>query len=511
MTVSSSIDCLVVTGTFAAVYILLPAWVIGRSAPSVNFREWSRHAATGFVRSSLLFLAAALVLGKLKVWMAGSAAVTYLSWVLLTAVVRDAGPFGLVIARWQLRFLKTLSWLERPVRRSLRVRPIRFPRLARTDSVRPCLALLLGLAFWHSAAYALSNLRLQSVEAYSRLFAVQNLISGQGGNWEGSVALLAPVAFFSGADAASALRFGAVAFALMVPLAAAWCVYRFSGVAGAALLALAVTVLLGSIHSQGSPPQASGAEIAPAFWLLALAFLRMSWPDALFATAVALFLYPGIPPGMVLLLTAVAAIALAAWLARRWLSNSPTTDLACGAVAASLLLALCLDLPVRSDGPHQYESAARVASRIAGEFPRKEWLIISPTHELGYIGGRGWHEEISGWASSYEIDQVAAAEFRFPYQLEDVFVFVEKVPLGSAAGSGTRIHSLGGHLANGMDAAVYAYGTYPGRSSVQFKSARLMEAYARSHDNVSIYHEDGVLTVYRLRPMPPRLASASPP
>ena len=50
------------------------------------------------------------------------------------------------------------------------------------------------------------------------------------------------------------------------------------------------------------------------------------------------------------------------------------------------------------------------------------------------------------------------------------------------------------------DQAVLAYGTPLGRADTEFKLARVMAAYARTHDNVSVYFEDDNLAVYRISP-----------
>ena len=141
-----------------------------------------------------------------------------------------------------------------------------------------------------------------------------------------------------------------------------------------------------------------------------------------------------------------------------------------------------------SEGPLQYESAARVARRIAKERPRNTYTIVAPTPDLAMFYGHGWHLELSAFVTQSREWQVERPGFRFPFEAPETFVFVEKEPLAQPA--------IGPAMAS--DTPSYHYYTRAGRTSLQFQAARTMAAYARSHPGASAYYEDDRLIVYRV-------------
>jgi len=159
------------------------------------------------------------------------------------------------------------------------------------------------------------------------------------------------------------------------------------------------------------------------------------------------------------------------------------------------------------DGPHQYESAARVAEQIAQTFPRGEWFLVSPTHELTSVLGRGWHVELLNFLKEYSEASVEPPDFKFPWQA-DIFIFVEKEPLTRPNANGGSTH--GGHgMALVGDRVTLAYGTPLGRASTEIRLARIVAAYGRTHDNVSMYYEDAKLIVYRISRGPASITASN--
>jgi hypothetical protein len=140
------------------------------------------------------------------------------------------------------------------------------------------------------------------------------------------------------------------------------------------------------------------------------------------------------------------------------------------------------------DGPYQYEAAARVCRNIATQFPRNQWLIVSPVQEVAFTYGRGWHYELLDFVSTNSVEQIRRKQYSFPYEVNDIFIFVEKQPLGGNTFD----------LTGTIDRAVLAYHTGLGRSSVEFQAGALLAAYQANHHNASKFYEDQNLMVFHI-------------
>jgi hypothetical protein len=74
---------------------------------------------------------------------------------------------------------------------------------------------------------------------------------------------------------------------------------------------------------------------------------------------------------------------------------------------------------------------ATTVTRIIREFPRNEWLVVSPMQEVALTYGHGWHMELWEFVDKYTVAQVSRPDFSFKFPVSDTFVFVEKQPLTS--------------------------------------------------------------------------------
>lgn len=70
----------------------------------------------------------------------------------------------------------------------------------------------------------------------------------------------------------------------------------------------------------------------------------------------------------------------------------------------------------------RYDSAAMVTNSIIENFPRKSYVVISPTDELYPVIEDGWHEELLNF-----MENTKKADYTLPQ--EYVFIYVEKKPL----------------------------------------------------------------------------------
>ena len=357
--------------------------------------------------------------------------------------------------------------------------------------------ILVVLTFIERAWFPLNYWRFGSLQDYERTFSLFQIMTTTASPRDGSLPLLVPLMLMGGLDAASVVRFAGPLFATLGCVAAGLYAFRLSGRHTAGLLALALAAVLPIPFREMLGEPSAAHQLATLFWLVAGILVTRWRLSAAAAAATAILMGGGFPWHALLAAGCVAGavlVDLAGQKMRGWDSVPARAMLTCGA-ALALLFELAGPVP---DGPYQYESAARSAEQIARNFPRGKWFIVSPTHELTSILGRGWHIEAVEFLKQFTEASVAPPDFRFPWEA-DIFVFAEKRPLTVVNASGGRYHG-GQGLGMIEDQAVLAYGTPLGRADTEFKLARVMAAYSRTHDNVSVYFEDDNLAVYRISP-----------
>ncbi len=499
------LECVRLLAVFAIVYLFVP-WLVARRGSGPG---WPIELASAFTRVCFFFQALVMLLGVWKLSLPGTVVTSYILWIAGSFAFFHRGRLRAADRPFERAFLVALESAEKarpgPIRLRLR-------QSVGSLSFSPFQALFLMLILsllLQRSWYPLHNFRMPEMDGYSRALSLQVLTHGHEWKPDGSVALLVPLVFFSGLTGSSVIRFAEPLFSTALVLAIGLCAFRLSRSAWGACLACGLASLLPTLLGARYPHEIARAEMASLFVLLALVLCRESRRLAASAAVTALTIQGYSPDGRILVVLAGAlACIVAAWAAVRmgrvlpYWARVPLGWLA--AAICTLLIAGRLDRWTM-EGPFQYEAAARACSRIARDFRRNDWLIVSPVHELAFTYGRGWHLELVDFVSNFTVEQVSSPRFSFPYSVSDVFVFIEKQPLnGSGAIRAPRMD-----LTQTLDRAVLSYGTALGRASVEFQAAALLAAYMPRHADVSTYYEDEQLVIYRIQQKRPAGADVS--
>jgi hypothetical protein len=146
------------------------------------------------------------------------------------------------------------------------------------------------------------------------------------------------------------------------------------------------------------------------------------------------------------------------------------------------------------------EISAREALALSGRFPAKQWVLVAPIEQLAETYGSAWYIDLAEFVAKYG-DRVNQPHFRFPFEVADLLVFVEKQPFKTFPAEPAVI-------ANGaaLDPVYLNYRSLAGRSSLQFAALQLCETYRQTHPDTAIDYEDETLRVYHFRL--PKKASA---
>jgi hypothetical protein len=138
----------------------------------------------------------------------------------------------------------------------------------------------------------------------------------------------------------------------------------------------------------------------------------------------------------------------------------------------------------------EHDIAARETLALNARFSAKQWMLIAPTEQLSETYGEAWYGDLAEFVNTYA-KQVQQPDFRFPFSIPDLFVFVEKHPFKTFQ---IEPSNISGELA--FDPVYRNYRTLAGRSSLQFDALELCETYRQTHPDSSIEYEDNVLKVY---------------
>ena len=475
--------------TFAAIRILA-AFVIAYLLPSLlrqrrraGSGEWWLVLLEGFALTTACIEVFALTLSAIGLPYAGSLMALWLVIVALAA-------FGVRGAYLRPLLFKVLRRIE-----SGHASLSGLPQWKAVPSPALLGVVLFLAIFLQRAWFSLNYWRFEMLEGYERTFSLFQIVTGGAVNGNPSLPLLAPLMFIGGLDAASVVRFADPLFSTLGCVAAGLCAFALSKRYSAAFLAVALVAVLPALTQASMERPGAAQQMAMLFWLITATLACQRRLSALGSGLTAVLIGGSSALGPLLALTCVVsalAIDRASWRAPAWFAVPARAAVAL-CIGAVLMMEATRPVP---DGPHQYESAAIAAEQIARTFPRGQWFVISPTHELTSVLGRGWHIELIDFLKEYSEEVVAPPNFKFPWEA-NIFIFAERQPL-------TRLNDRGGlyHGGHGMatigERSVLSYGTPLGRADTQFRLARLIAAYASSHDNVSIYHQDDKLTVYRI-------------
>ncbi|MEP6537174.1 MAG: hypothetical protein ABJF23_17710, partial [Bryobacteraceae bacterium] len=357
--------------------------------------------------------------------------------------------------------------------------------------------LILFAAFLQITAwFPIYNLRFTNADNYSRATSLAVLSAGQPWEADFSVPLLVPLRFLGAASAPAVLAFSGPILAAVFAVGAGFLAWQYTKSRLAAFLGagLAMIATAWGVAGSGEPGR---VEMAAAYALLAFGLAPRLPSRAVMAALIAV----SISQTFWVWLIAGGACALLAGLVAAGAQRVPIAlrPKLTAAAACIFTALLCGQLKVEpTDGPFQYEAAARVCDRVAGKFARNTWMVVSPSHELPFLYGRGWHMELTDFVSSLSRNQIATPSFRFPYAVRDVFFFIENEPLSPGGSVLTLGARAGLDLTRSYEAAFIAYTTPLGRASLEYRAGELLAAYASTHDDLETLHSDGRLAVYHV-------------
>ena len=478
----SLLDLLRLSTAFAAIFVVLPYLAVRRKGDESLWRTLT----IGFVRTAFFVQISAMVLGDWKLFLPGAAAASFVLWLGVTAAFarqRSGRPLAASLPSRGAGIARLLEFLEE--------RPTVFAPLGSRVRKRFNTPVAAGAAVIAAAValrgvwFALHHVRLQRLESYSRTVSLHSLMRGEAWDHDPSVALLAPLAWLSGLTPDHVIRLsGGLVTAAMV-LAMAFAGWRRLGTAAGAILS-AACLAASLLWLNLTPSEPGGAEWSAIFVILAVGLAGDAWGAAALALLTAALIHMGLSP---VLLMAALALTVASLLGSA-IGRFPAVERLVPATAALAIAVAVILTPLRpAGGEHQYEAAARVAHQIAGEFRTNDWILVSPGLEVAQTYGRGWHVELADFVDAHTEAKLADPAFRFSsYAAQSMFVFVEKRVLNQPAFS----------FAHSGGSASYYYTTRLGRSSLEFRAARLMAAYRSTHKNSTVYYEDDDLIVYRV-------------
>lgn len=490
-----------IAAAMGLLYFAIP--IVARRLGDRARDPWYLDIAPSFVYASAFLSISATILGNWRLCYAGLMGVLVVIWAAGTVAFASNRRWIWDADAWGRGFLSALRWFEVRAWRQLAERIRSGSSLFEATRTAVLFAALLGIAFVSRAGFAVENCRFLGAQTYERALSMQSLVNGSLWVRDGSVALLAAVAQFSGADGATAIRFTGPLFSLLLVAAGGYCAWVYTRQLASAYLACVLLAIYPAVLGFDSPGEPAGPEIAAVYWVLALALARSERVSAIAAGVTALSVHAEFTPVLAGTLLCVSAAVLFSVALRRAPAFLRTPAGAIGIGIAAVLLLSPAQSPAAAgasaplgqatiDGPFQYESAARTANRIARQFPRNKWMIVSPAQELSTAYGRGWHLQISDFVRLHTPQEAADPAFRFNFTVDDLFVFVEKEPL--------RQWARGPGMA--ADEYSFVYLTQIGRTALEFQAHQIMAAYASTHKDAEIYAEDDHLVVYRVKPEP---------
>ncbi len=461
--------------------VLLPT-LAARMFSTAATSRFSDLLAVGFVRTALFLVFLGFLLGAWKLYLPGIVFTAYAVWIVGTVVLASRNGWLYDLDSWTFGYARLL----RSVEQRSRMRHV-LDRTLELSQDYLFLTLLIFAMFLHFAWNPLSNLRFPTAAGYAQTLSLGTLLNGSASVRDASATLLAPIALASGLDAATVVRLSVPLLYLLILSAIVCCSYAYSRSPWPAVLAV-----IPFWHYSSGPGIEAATTPDATLWatlvlIAAVGAGRRSVGTACSGLLLAWLLAPTLPE---LFLIALASLAIG--FVGFGLMRSGPPILRKASVAALFLLglsSLASPLPsVPPNGPFQYESAARAADRIARKFQRNRWIVVSPMHETAFVTGRGWHKELPQFLDEFPTTAAADKAFRLPFELADIFIFVEKRPLPQIAKL-----AVPGNSSNS-----FYYATSPGRTSMAYRAAEFIAAYSSSHNGVTIFHEDDDLVVYQI-------------
>ena len=149
-------------------------------------------------------------------------------------------------------------------------------------------------------------------------------------------------------------------------------------------------------------------------------------------------------------------------------------------------------------GRYQYDDNVKVYLQLKEQFkpPFDEWTVVSPMEENHLVIGYGWHYQL--WEFLRALEHPDESELKF--DTHHIFIFVEKVPLGSDTPVTEQEALVPFPEYEGADLTEYYYRNLEIRRILESKAYRWAESYMEKHpESVDIYYDSPVLRVYWVR------------
>jgi hypothetical protein len=498
----AGLDFIRVLFAFAFVFLALPLLAEGhkiwRGEPFDRpASEWVPIVLRAFAFASFAAEILGLVLGSIRLCLPGLLVTSAVIWATRGFLIAHQVRSGLKEEYAQSIWRPLVALLEPQQSSELQnqLKGMRF-QSAHLPVPATIAAALLTSTLFAFAHPAIQQVSFEHPESYVRAVSLAAL--SQGKTWEpdASVAFLAPVVCFSGLDAASVIRFTGPIFITIFAGLIAICAWQAWRTTIAAIATLGLFLCLALAYSNG-PWEMLPALISIVYWTAAAVNWPYSFKYSLIAGATGLMIAPGQWIAIVICFLLIAGVLACSWVRGRWKIAGPVVTTACSLFAVSLIL-LLWDGVTPDPQLTQYEAAARTCEKITRQFHRNEWLVISPFQELAFTYGHGWHLELSEFVSQFHRTDVSKPNFAFPYEAPDVFFFVERKPLRPGAhhtGDGPAWRYA---PAEASEWTAFLYSDPIGRASLEYQAAELLNAYANSHKNLSVFYQDDDLAVYHL-------------
>jgi len=166
----------------------------------------------------------------------------------------------------------------------------------------------------------------------------------------------------------------------------------------------------------------------------------------------------------------------------------------CLALVPGLLLGM--DRPSATPGDrYQYDEAVEAYFKIRDSFEPRNWYVISPVDEMTFVLKHGIHDNIWYFVSRLEDLSVERVE----YPVDDIFIFVELVPLGSDRPVSEEAAMQPFPVADISDLTKFYYRTPEHRYVLQSKAYAWAERFRSQHpEEMTIFMDTPHFRVYRI-------------
>jgi hypothetical protein len=142
---------------------------------------------------------------------------------------------------------------------------------------------------------------------------------------------------------------------------------------------------------------------------------------------------------------------------------------------------------------YQYDDAVKAFLQIKKQFPVLNWTIISPGEENPMIINYGWHSEM--WEFVQTISYPEGKKLKF--LTDDIFIFVEKIPIGSANKITDEDALVPFPQFTGTDLTKFYYSNVDHRKVLEAKAYKWAENYRKKRE-MSIYYDSPDFRVYQI-------------